>query len=290
MEFKFEDAFKTLPRRLMEELIRRAGVRVGGVGSVSEVRLLLGRGSSFVLHGVRVRLSTVVSGEDIAESFRALCSNAIYAHRDTITDGYVSCEGGVRVGVCGQARYEGDRIVGVSGISALVYRFPTAKSSLEGELFSAYKECRRGMLIYSKAGVGKTTALRTLASRIAMEQTTAVAVVDERCEFSVSECAERGVILLRGYKRSLGMDIALRTLGAEVIMVDEIGSPKEAESMRVSLLSGVRFIATAHAASYEELIRRDGIAPLINEEIFDVFFGIFHTDTGYCCEVKKLNA
>lgn len=285
MELVRKGILETLPRRVYAELERLADGCVGGVGAVSEVRLLLGCGSSVRIHGRRHRLSARVSAAEMEATFTALCGGAVYAHRDTITDGYICAAGGVRVGVCGQARYECDRLVGVSDVSALIYRLPTARSSLAEELYVAYARCERGMLIYSRAGVGKTTALRTLLPMIAeREPWCAVVAVDERCELS----EERGVTVLRGYKRAAGMDLALRTLGADVIAVDEIGGAAEARLMRESLRSGVKFIATAHAECLGDVLARDGTAPLIELGAFDVFFGIRYTEGTYSAVVEKI--
>ncbi len=236
----------------------------------------------------RILIGIDVTMQDMENTVHRLCQGAVYAYRDTITDGYISLDDGIRVGICGQARYESDRLVGVSDISSLIFRVPTAVSSLADELFAAWQGTARGMLIYSAPGVGKTTALRTLVSMIAQEcANERVAVVDERCEFFVDECRRTGVMLLRGYKRADGMEIALRTMSPTVIAIDEIAARTESSAMTESLNSGVKLIATAHASHRSELERRGGFAPFIEAVAFDTFFGIFHTDMGYSCKVEE---
>ena len=285
----FEDVIGCLPERVGRELLRIAHTRRGGVGEISEIHITLGRRSSALIGGERVILGVKLTSHDMDITVHRVCGGAIYAHRDTISEGYVSLRGGVRVGICGRARYESDRLVGVSDVSSLVFRIPTATSSLRDELFSAWQGTRRGMLIYSPPGVGKTTALRTLVGMIAEEcPFERVAVVDERCEFSVDECRRLGVMLLRGYKRADGMEIALRTMSPTVIAVDEIGARRESDAMIESLNSGIRLIATAHAKERAELGSRGGVEPFLRVGAFDVFFGIFHTDTGYSCKIEEL--
>ncbi|MBO5945611.1 MAG: Flp pilus assembly complex ATPase component TadA, partial [Clostridia bacterium] len=161
--------------------------------------------------------------------------------------------------------------------------------SLAESLYSAWQGVKSGMLIYSPPGVGKTTALRTLVSLIGERSPEdRIAVVDERCEFSVDECRNIGVMLLRGYKRADGMEIALRTMSPSVIAVDEIGARGESDAMTQSLNSGIKLIATAHASTRSELERRGGFAPFIKACAFDVYFGIFHTDKGYSCKIEEL--
>ena len=159
---KYTEIYSALPVVLLAEIKRVASSFAGGISVVSEIRLVRGIGSSFIMGGRRYKLYTAITRAEMEEVFFKICSGAIYAHRDTVTDGYVSTSEGIRVGVSGTARDDEGRLVGVTDVNALVFRIPTAESSLKEELYSAYMECERGLLIYSKAGVGKTTALRTL--------------------------------------------------------------------------------------------------------------------------------
>ena len=280
---RYDSIFNILPPAVSAELRRiSASRRVG----FSEIHLCVGARSSVSYLKERIFLSSRVSSEDMRSVVIRLCRGALYAYRDTITEGYICMEDGIRVGICGQARYEAGRLVGVSDISALLFRIPSSDCSFTAELFEIFLKCRQGMLIYAVAGGGKTTALRSLAYRLAEGKDGArVSVIDERCEFSVAECSRCGIDLFRGYKRSEGMNIALRTMAPEIIAVDEIGGRDEAEDMLNSLNSGVRIIATAHAASLDELKRRRSIEPFIEYGIFDRFVGIYNDGGLYRCRV-----
>ena len=277
----YERIFDILPQAAAEELRHLALSRRVGF---SELRLRVGSRSSVSYLRERIFLSCEVSYDDMRAVVMRLCRGALYAYRDTITDGYVCMEDGIRVGICGQARYEAGRLVGVSDVSSLVFRIPTSDSSLTDELCSVFSECKQGMLIYAACGGGKTTALRSLTSRLAEGKRGArICVIDERCEFSAEECSRCGIDLFRGYKRSDGMNIALRTMAPDIIAVDEIGGRAEAEDMLDSLNSGVRVIATAHASSLCELKRRRSIEPFIEYGIFDRFVGIYNEGGVYGC-------
>ena len=277
----YERIFNILPQAMSGELRRIAASRRVGF---SEFHLCVGSRSSVSYLRERIFLSSALTPDDMRSVVMRLCRGALYAYRDTITDGYICMEDGIRVGICGQARYESGRLVGVSDITSLLFRIPSSDSSLTGELYSAFSECRQGMLIYAVAGGGKTTALRSLTSRLAEGKRGArICVIDERCEFSVEECSRCGIDLFRGYKRSDGMNIALRTMAPDVIAVDEIGGRAEAEDMLDSLNSGVKIIATAHASSLEELKRRRSIEPFFEYGIFDRFVGIYNEGGVYRC-------
>ena len=278
-----------LPFSVSREIRRMLSSRVGGLHSLGEIRLCIGRGSSVKSHGERLFLRIVVDDADMRTTVNKLCDGAVYAHRDTLADGFISIDGGVRVGVCGNARYESDRLVGVTDISSLVFRIPCAECNFTDKLYSAFLDAERGMLIYAPPGGGKTTALRALVSAISTgKESKTVAVVDERCEFFLNDCYDSGVHLLRGYKRGIGIEIALRTLSPDVIAVDEIGARAECEQMLDSLNSGVPIIATAHAKSLEELGKRGTLAPFFDRGIFDVFVGIFNTDGTLWPKIDKI--
>lgn len=284
------ELFSCLPDGLRRELFCVAKSREGGVATFSEIHVAVGRRSSVVSLSERIFLTTEITPSDMQRTVVALCNGSVYAHRDTMAEGYISLGSGVRVGLCGQARYERGRLVGVSDVTSLVIRIPTVASSLINELWRAWKSAERGMLVYSAAGAGKTTALRTLAPRIAVEERARVAVIDERCEFSGDECCRYGIMLFRGYKRADGMEIALRTMTPDVLVVDEIGSSAESSAMLESLNSGVRLLATAHGVSVASLLHRGGVRPFLDNCVFDVFFGIFHTDGVYSSKTERIQA
>ena len=258
-------------------------------GKFSELHITLGNRSSLLFLRKRIYLSTHISNDDMRFIMNKLCRGALYAYRDTITEGYISMSGGVRVGICGQARYENGVLVGVSDISSFNFRIPTAASSLVGEIYDAWKSSDGGMIIYSPPAGGKTTALRSLCCMLAEEnQGVKISVIDERAEFIEEDCRRHGIDLFRGYKRADGMRIALRSMAPDVIIVDEISGNTESEQMLDSLNSGVGIIATAHADSVESLMQRRSFLPFLEHKIFDTFVGIFNTDGRYYCKTEKI--
>ncbi|MBE6644281.1 MAG: AAA family ATPase [Ruminococcaceae bacterium] len=270
-----ERLFVHMPIQLANEINRICRSRGVEFCGISEIRLRAHGRSSVIILGERIFLSARISNEDVTRTFFLICEGSVYAQRESIKDGYVTLSDGVRVGICGQARYDGGKLVGVSNVTSLVFRIPTAKNADVTALYSAWSGCKRGMLIYSPPGVGKTTALRALSAMIGTGRyAEQVAVVDERGEFIFEDYKNASVDILRGYKRADGMEIALRTLSPSVIVVDEIGRVTEAEAMLESLNSGVRVLASAHAGSYSELKNRESVKPFLNSKIFDVYAGI----------------
>jgi stage III sporulation protein AA len=102
-----------------------------------------------------------------------------------------------------------------------------------------------------------------------------VAVVDTRGELGFAlESAELSADLLTGYPRDLGIEIATRTLSAQLIVCDEIGSPSDAEAILRAGHSGVRLLASAHGVSLSGILRREPMARLHKAHVFGTYVGI----------------
>ena len=282
------DFYTLLPESVKREL---DGILFSRNAHLSELHLKIGGASSVLIGGERINLSSRLSKEELESLFLRLTENSLFAYRESVLSGYITLRGGVRVGIVGEARYESGKLLGISNISALCFRIPGAVFSNKDELLDAFSLTKRGLLIYSAPGGGKTSALRTLSYVLAFgRKGKKVAVIDERLEFSPEDYLNVRVDLLRGYRKSDGLEIALRTLAPEVIMLDEIGSESEAYAMLSYLNSGVKIVATAHAESYSELLKRRNLFPFFEHGIFDVFFGLKRLGGEFFCEVNYSDA
>ena len=76
-----------------------------------------------------------------------------------------------------------------------------------------------------------------------------------------------------GLSQRLGLEIATRTLDAQLAVCDEIG-PSEAPSVLAAANGGVPVIASAHAATLEELMRRPDVQSLHQAGVFGAYVGI----------------
>ena len=280
------DFIEKFPGEIRLELNR---ILATGRTEIAEIRLRAHGRSSLLIGGERIGFSYSPTERELMNIVASLCDGALYAHRESLESGYISLPGGVRLGICGQAGYDGGALVGVGRISSLVFRIPSGKSEVAKDLLDAFSNSARGMLIYSAPGVGKTTALRSLVFGIGSSQRSLeVVVIDERGEFLAEDYSGCSVDVLRGYKRALGVEIALRTLSPDVIVIDEIGGKEEGDSILELLNSGVRIIASAHSDSYETLMKKRNLRAFFENDVFDVFAGIYRFCGRRCVDIRKM--
>lgn len=194
---------------------------------------------------------------------------SMYLYRENLRRGYFPAGGGIRVGVCASGKSAGDGESHAGAVRAVSIRLPVPARGKSG-LLPAFSLARRGMLLFSPPGGGKTTALRTLVREISEAPGGRhVCVIDEREEFIPEEYRDCFTDIFFGRSKRAGMESALRTMRPDVIAVDEIGEG-EGSAVRAAMGAGVLLLATAHAAVAEDLLCRPGVASLLSCGGFDV--------------------
>ena len=131
-------------------------------------------------------------------------------------------------------------------------------------------ESGRSILIMGRPGVGKTTKLREIARVLADELNKRVVVID-----TSNEIAGDGDIPHPAIGRSRRMQVAtpdaqegvmieaVENHMPEVIVIDEIGTEKEAYAARTIAERGVQLIGTAHGNSLENLLMNPTLSDLV---------------------------
>lgn len=277
-----------LPLRVVAAI--RIEMEERSFSSLEEIRLRRELSSSLTTDRGTLVLPVVLSGREMDETLTRICGGSLYAHSETIGEGYVILGGGVRVGVCGRAAVENGRVIGVYDPSALCFRIPGAPrvdARAVEELIRTGRESGRGVLIYAPPGVGKTTLLRAVVRRIGCgEHPMRIAVVDSRGELAPASVADGlrrrcTVDVLSGYPRPKGIEIAVRTLNAEVAVCDELGDVEEGRAVLAVQNCGIPLLATAHGKTLGELLQRPGIRMLHDAGVFAFYVGITRTRGGF---------
>lgn len=252
----WEALLEILPQQMRSEVDRL------GRQSMQELRLRQGAPPELVLKEGSRLLPMRCSREDIAFCIQAASRYSPWS-AESVRQGFLTAPGGHRIGLCGLTLYRNGQATGLRDITSLCIRvardFPGIARALPD---------RGSVLIIGAPGWGKTTLLRDLI-RCRSERET-VAVVDERGElFPEGFDTGRRTDILRGCRKSQGIDQMLRTMGPQCIAVDEITAEEDCLGLIRASGCGVGLLATAHAGSLEEYRSRPVYAKLAEKKIFD---------------------
>ena len=190
----------------------------------------------------------------------------MHSYSNEIAEGFITLDGGHRVGICGTAVLSGGRITAVKDISSLNIRIAHEVRGCAEEIYARFFSDRlRSLLLAGAPMSGKTTILRDLSRVLGRDHR--VALIDSRNELSASvrglptlDIGENTDVLC-GYPKAEGIMTALRSLSPDIIICDEMGN--DCEAVEQCLFCGVRIIAAAHAGSISELSRRYGTDRLL---------------------------
>ena len=176
----------------------------------------------------------------------------------SMKDGYLTAPGGHRIGICGEGNGEG-----ITAPDSLCIRVARDVHGIADGL-----PVDRSLLILGPPGSGKTTLLRDLIRQISRKFM--VSVVDERRElFPDGFLRGENTDVLSGLDKPRGIDMVLRSMGPQVIAMDEVTSKNDCEALIRAAWCGVRLIATAHADSVTDLRERLIYRPLVQTGLFD---------------------
>lgn len=240
-----------------------------------------------------------VTTGDIKSTLEQLSQYSLYAYEEELKNGYMTVEGGHRIGVVGKVVLEGNKIKTIRHVSGLNIRIAHEIKGCANHIVPLILkgESIYHTLIVSPPKCGKTTLLRDIVRQLANErdeggQGLNLGVVDERSE--IGGCF-KGVPqndvglrtdVLDSCPKAEGMIMLLRAMAPDVIAVDEIGSDDDLYAISHILQGGIKLICTVHGSSMEELLKKPMLKKLLEEEIFERI--IFLTNKEYVGQVEAV--
>ena len=253
---------------------------------VYEIRMRVGRpvfltcaeGDYFLK--LKGREAYVVTKEDVKETLEFLSGYSLYAYEDEVRQGYLSVQGGHRVGVTGRVILEGNYVKGMKYISCINVRLAHQVIGCADPVMPYIRSKKEicNTLIVSPPRCGKTTLLRDLIRSLSNGwdgwRGVTVGVVDERSELAgcyqgvpQNDLGMRTDVL-DGCPKAEGMQMLLRSMSPAVIAVDELGREEDYRAVEAVIHCGCRLIATAHGYSLEDILIQPFFERLKEQKVF----------------------
>ena len=268
---------------LLPDGLQEAAARLSAEeqAAAEEFRLRIGRPLSLLeAEGERELPTRPVTQQDLKTVLDRATEFSVYRCADSIRAGYVTVEGGCRIGLCGTAIQRRGEILTIRELSSLAIRIARAVPGAAGTLYPQLWEdgvfC--STLIIAPPGGGKTTMLRDLirclSNGSAEHPALRLAVVDERgevgavCRGAAQFDLGRHTDILTGTAKTDGIFMLLRTMNPQVIAVDEITDSADIRAMSLAANCGVSFLATVHGRDLSELRRRSICRELLAAQLF----------------------
>lgn len=270
MKCAWESFIKILPlwmRNKVDEL---------GRNGMQELRLQINAPPELVFRQKSLYLERRVTTEDLQFCVNLATKYSPWSS-ETVGKGFITIDGGHRIGLCGNMIPRKPQN-GFNTITSLCVRIARDFPGIAKDAI-----VNGSILIIGKPGSGKTTFLRDLVREIASRLGNRIAVVDERYEIfpyaADAFCFDVGkkVDILSGCRKSIGIEMVLRTMTPTTIVVDEITAYADTAALIRTAGCGVSILATAHAAGTDELKTRPIYHTLLQNQIFETCI-VLHPD------------
>lgn len=221
------------------------------------------------------------------KTFIILTENSLYAIEKELKEGFITIEGGHRVGFTGEIVLKNNKIDRIKNINSLNFRINHeiigVAEKVVSWLYNYDYDYFYNTLLISPPLCGKTTLLRDLVrimsngnSELNIKKNK-VGVVDERSEIGG---AYHGVPqndlgmrtdLLDKCPKDKGILMLIRTMSPEIIAVDELGDKDDIRVVSRALNTGVKILTTVHGDNYRSVYKQPGIGEMLNKRFFDRF-------------------
>lgn len=266
-----------------------------------EIRIKAGFDTLIISGGKEISLKDEdeIYPDTLEDILNRLLDYSYYAYEDELSKGYITIQGGHRVGICGRVTLKDGKVHIIKDISSLNIRRSRQIIGASEKVMPAVIDEETGKicstLIISPPKCGKTTILRDIARNLSMKGFR-VGICDERSE--IAGCFEgkssydlgKRTDILDGCPKAEGMLMLIRAMSPDVVITDEIGKSEDAEAVKSALCAGVKTITSIHGSSYEE-VERSAVGKLVREHIFEtLIFLSANPKTGTVEKILKLRA
>ena len=256
---------------------------------LKEIRLRVEKPIILRLRSIDLIIEYKTKQTEILQTIERLCNNSIYAYKNQICKGFITCKGGHRVGITGTAVVENNNVLNIKYITSINFRIAreikNCSNKILNEVIDMENNTIYNILIVSPPGKGKTTMLRDVIRRISNGipeinfKGRTCGVVDERGEIAAmyqgipqNDIGIRTDVI-ENISKEQGIKMLIRSMAPEIIACDEIGTKEDIEAIKEAITSGVKGIFTMHGRTIEDIKNNKKINELVEaKQIEKVIF------------------
>ncbi|MFT9848057.1 stage III sporulation protein AA [Aneurinibacillus sp. REN35] len=283
-----EDILRMLPDSLRAKL---KNLESRKLEKVEEIRLRIGRpiecvgdGASWFV-GERDIMQTndalLFTREEGGQLLSRLSHHSLYMMEEEMRRGYITIEGGHRVGISGKVVLEDGRVKLIRDVTSFNIRIARERRGAADQVLPLLTQGDKlkSTLIISPPQGGKTTLLRDLARQIS-EGSKALAarkvsIVDERSEIAgcVGGIPQKDVGMrtdvLDACPKAEGMMMMIRSMSPDVLITDEIGRAEDGYALEEAIHAGITVITSVHGSGLKDIMRRPTLSRILQSGVFE---------------------
>lgn len=280
----FEQAAGLLPFSLRQQTL---AVPCAEQVIAEEIRLRVGYPMSITLPEGEMYLpgSPIITPNDLYSVLEIATKASAHTALERVRQGFVTVQGGHRLGLCGSVVCKDGSIHNMRCISSLNIRIARQIPGIGDELLRVIRAQKSApsVLVLAPPGAGKTTLLRDLIRGLSSGvggTPLRVGVADERGELGAMWDGVPQLDLgphtdiLDGCSKAEGLMMLLRGMNPQVLAMDEITAPEDVDALQTAAGCGVSLFATAHAGSMNDLHTRPLYKLLLRKKIFHLLLRI----------------
>ncbi len=272
---------------------------------LEEIRIRVGKPIVLKFNNYEKIVRYQVNRDEILNILQSVCENSIYSYQKQIAEGFVTINGGHRVGISGSCVIENEKVININYINSLNFRISRqilgCSNNILKHILNLEENSVYNTLIVSPPGAGKTTLLRDIVRQVSSGIRSLkfkgidVGIVDERSEIaSLYKGVPQNDIgiksdVIENVSKSIGIRMLVRSMAPKVIVADEIGGFEDIDVINYAMCSGCKGIFSAHGSNFDDIYLNPVLKKLINSHLFETIIFLNPYEKGIPKEVFLLN-